>query len=315
MKIAVLGNAVVDCLARVPDVVLEKFKLTKGDSVSLDVAQYLELIAQVPGETFKSGGSSANMAWTLARLGNQVTFLGQTGTDAAGRHFMDDMLQAGVAMPADPLANQRTMEVFVLITPDGARTLVQPRLPEPDESDVWVDEKAVEQADWLAISCYTLHSHPAAVRFAVSVARKHKVKIVVLLGSPRAVQNGLPLLTEVLLGGVQLVIGNQGEYALFPESVLADVPHIITRSSKGATFYQPGQEPVKVAVAELDRPQDRTGAGDAFASGVLAAWNGSNPEEALRRGHQLARACLQHMGARVPDPRAAWNGTLGLHAA
>jgi sugar/nucleoside kinase (ribokinase family) len=319
MKFAVLGNAVVDCVARVPDAVLEQFRLPKGDAVVLPRAQFLTLSAAVPGEAFQSGGASANMAWTLGKLGHSVAFLGQVGNDPAGQHFAADMLAAGVALPALPQPTLRTLEVFALITPDGTRTLVQPQPPEPSTDDTWVHEAALEGADWLCISAYTCHSHPAAVRFAVAQARRLGTPVALLLGSPHAVRDARALLLSLLEHGVQLVLGNEQEFALLGADSWPGTTSIITHSARGATAQLASGQVIECPVAPVAKPTDRTGAGDAFVAGFLASWNGQSSahqlEDALRRGHMLARACVQHMGARLPDPKAAWHGTLAQAAA
>jgi ribokinase len=49
---------------------------------------------------------------------------------------------------------------------------------------------------------------------------------------------------------------------------------------------------------------DVTGAGDAFAAGLLSAWcSGASPEEALRAGNRLGARAVSTPGAR-PVPAA-----------
>jgi ribokinase len=68
-------------------------------------------------------------------------------------------------------------------------------------------------------------------------------------------------------------------------------PDGATWAARGATVRSvtPGRVPAK----------DPTGAGDAFAAGLLAAWcAGAGPEEALAAGARLGTAAVGRIGAR-----------------
>ena len=55
------------------------------------------------------------------------------------------------------------------------------------------------------------------------------------------------------------------------------------------------------ALPESMQPIDSTGAGDAFAAGVLAGWlTGASPHAALQAGHRLAAIACASVGARPP---------------
>ena len=63
-----------------------------------------------------------------------------------------------------------------------------------------------------------------------------------------------------------------------------------------------GGEPVAVPALRLDDVRDTTGAGDAFAAGLLVALSaGAAPIEAVRRGHEVAAAAIQRVSADTPS--------------
>ena len=65
------------------------------------------------------GGSGANVAVWLARLGQPVTFIGRIGDDLFGRWLADDLAREGV-LPALVVDRQRrTGMIQVLVEPDG----------------------------------------------------------------------------------------------------------------------------------------------------------------------------------------------------
>lgn len=310
-QFSVLGNAVVDAFAPATDDLLAKHGLKKGDSTTLSLPAMLDLAANVTVQQFRSGGSAANTAYTLGALGARTSFIGKIGQDPTGRHFAEDMVRVGVTVtPLQP--NHRTTEVFILITPDGVRTMAQQQPPEPSPDDSWVDETLIEQSGCLLLGAYAMGSYPAACQFAANTARTHGTKIAISLASPRAVQGAGPLLVEMIAEHKPMVIGNQTEWDAM--CAIADAhtvrqmeraPRVITRSGEGATYYNGEGMVVDAPSQPIPRPMDMSGAGDSFAAGfMLSFYGGASPQLSLHHGHQLGRATVLQLGARleiVPD--------------
>jgi sugar/nucleoside kinase (ribokinase family) len=305
-QFAVLGNAVVDAIAPANDALLAAHKLMKGDSNVLSHPEMLKLTAAITVQQFRSGGSAANTAYTLGKLGARVCFIGKIGQDPTGRHFAADLVQAGVTVTPGH-ANHRTGEVFVLLTPDGLRTMAQTQPAEPSPDDAWVDESLIEQSACLVLGAYATGSFPAATAFAATTAAKSGAKLVLSLASPKAVQGAANLLTDLILSHHPLVIGNQSEWATLlsladPHTAknLEKTPRVITRSGNGATYFDGQGLAVDSPTQAIPRPADMTGAGDAFAAGFLHTFmGGGSPQLALQHGHQLGRAMVLQLGPRL----------------
>jgi sugar/nucleoside kinase (ribokinase family) len=310
-QFAVLGNAVVDAFAPAIDELLAAHGLTKGDSTTLSLPAMLKLAESVTVQQFRSGGSSANTAYTLGALGARTCFIGKIGQDPTGRHFAEDMVKVGVTVT--PLqANHRTTEVFILVTPDGVRTMAQQQPAEPSPDDSWVDESLIEQSQCLLLGTYAMGSYPAACVFAAKTARHAGTKLVISLASPRAVQGAGQTLVDMVAEHKPLVIGNHVEWETL--CAMADAhtvrqlertPRVITRSGEGAAYYSGDGMVVDSPNQPIPRPTDMSGAGDAFAAGFMRSFfGGASPQLALQHGHQLGRATVLQMGARlevVPD--------------
>ena len=305
-QFAVLGNAVVDAIAPATDAVLATHNLVKGDSNTLSHPAMLQLAAEITIQQFRSGGSAANTAYTLGKLGARVCFVGKIGQDPTGRHFSADLVQAGVTVTPGH-ANQRTGEVFILLTPDGIRTMAQTQPLEPSPDDSWVDEGLIEQSQCLIVGAYAAGAFPAAVSFAATTAAKAGAKLVLSLASPKAVQGAAILLADLIQTHRPLVIGNQGEWTTLlgltdPHTVanLEKTPRVITRSGEGATYYDGHGLVIDSPTQPIPRPADMTGAGDAFAAGFLHTFlGGGSPQLALQHGHQLGRATVLQLGPRL----------------
>ena len=67
-----------------------------------------------------AGGSAANVAVALSRLGRPVRFVTAWGDDARGRVLADHLTRAGVALASDPVVLERTATAAATIGADGA---------------------------------------------------------------------------------------------------------------------------------------------------------------------------------------------------
>ena len=102
------------------------------------------------------GGSGANVAVWLARLGQPVSFIGRVGDDPFGRWLADDLRREGVH-PALTVDHERgTGVIQVLVEPDGERTMV----PDRGANAVWapndVPEALIAGASLLHVVGYVL---------------------------------------------------------------------------------------------------------------------------------------------------------------
>jgi sugar/nucleoside kinase (ribokinase family) len=305
-QFTVLGNAVVDAIAPATDALLAAHNLKKGDSTTLSHAGMMALASGVTVQQFRSGGSAANTAYTLGSLGARTAFIGKIGQDPTGRHFAEELVSVGVTVtPLQP--NHRTTEVFILVTPDGTRTMAQHQLAEPSPDDSWVDETLIEQAQCLLLGTYAMGSYPAACQFAAQTAAQSGAKLAISLAAPRAVQGAGPLLVELITTYKPLVIGNQAEWAELQamadphtQRQLDKTPRVISRSGDGATYYSADGVVIDSPTQAIPRPVDMSGAGDAFAAGFLRTFmGGGSPQLALQHGHQLGRATVLQLGPRL----------------
>ncbi len=73
------------------------------------------------------GGSGANVAVWLARLGQDATFVGRIGDDMFGRWLLDDLVAEGVEPGLVVDRARRTGVIQVLVEPGGERTMVPDR--------------------------------------------------------------------------------------------------------------------------------------------------------------------------------------------
>lgn len=246
----------------------------------------LETGTDVPGRIcFVQGGSAANTARWLGRLGARTTLLTAVGRDATGRALVDAVRRDGVTVRAVRTSGARTARIGVLVTPDGERSFVPDRgaadlLRPGDLKPAWFRGVAA-----LHLPAYSLLGAPLGLagRRAVELARDAGASISVDLASVG------PLLAQGRRAARDLVAGVAPDilFATGPETEallggggpaerLLDVAAIavIKRGSKGATVLaRSGSEHLRFEVATTPLPTaDTTGAGDAFDAGFLVGW-------------------------------------------
>ncbi len=119
-----LGNAIVDILARTDDDFLQQQDVVKGSMMLIDEAR-AEQLYEAMGQTIEiSGGSASNTIVGTALMGLNAVYIGKVRNDQLGKSFTHDIRAAGITFETTPLtAGPATARCFVLVTPDGERTM------------------------------------------------------------------------------------------------------------------------------------------------------------------------------------------------
>jgi len=228
------------------------------------------------------GGSGANVAVWLARLGQAVTFIGRVGADPFGRWLADDLRHEGV-QPALAIDRQRsTGAIQVLVEPGGERTMI----PDRGANAVWsaddVPAGLIAQARLLHVVGYVLldaASRVGALR-AMADARAAGVPISLDPSSHAPLLALAPGGLWAMVGRVTLLLPNRQEAAALSgqpaprEALHALQAHAqIVAIKLDADGCLAGQgEQVWQARAPAAEIVNATGAGDAFNAGFLARW-------------------------------------------
>src|SRR5918998_1779874 len=114
----------VDVLAHTDDGFLVAQSLHKGSMQLIDEARAEELYAAMGPATIISGGSGANTAVGVASLRARAGFIGKVKDDELGRLYTHDLHAVGVGYDVPPAADgPATARSFILVTPDGERTM------------------------------------------------------------------------------------------------------------------------------------------------------------------------------------------------
>ena len=274
---------------------------------------------------FAGGGQAANTAAWLGHLGIPVTLVAAIGDDEAGRARVAELTGLGVRSAVRVHPGAATGSVLVLASA-GERTMVADRganlLLSADDVTTGVAALTAGSRVHVHLSGYPLldeRTRPAGVAaLAAARAGGATTSVDAASATPLARLGATAFLG--LVQDVDLILANAAEADLLAgpgpaerqAAALAGIARnvVVKRGPAGAVWC--GRDGVTAAVAaERVPPLDATGAGDAFAAGLLAAWcAGASPDAALRAGAALGAQAVARVGAR---PGPAGRGEPGRH--
>ena len=307
-----IGNAIVDVIARTDEDFLVRHNMRKGAMQLIDEARAARIYDAMGPAVEVSGGSAANTVVGVAALGLRAAFIGRVKDDELGRVFAHDIRAAGVSFTTPPSsAGPSTGRCYVLVTPDGERTLNTYLGAAQDLHPNDVDDDAIAAAQIIYLEGYLWDPRPAkeAFRKAAKIAHAAERSVALTLSDAFCVDRyRAEFLDLIRAGTVDLVFANERELhslyqtAEFETALNAlrnDAPlAVVTRSEKGCVVVT--RETTEVVPASpIERLVDATGAGDLFAAGFLVGLSrGADHRSSAQLGALCAAEVIQHLGAR-----------------
>ncbi|MFD1332430.1 adenosine kinase [Methylopila musalis] len=308
-----IGNAIVDVIARTEDDFLVAEGLVKGSMALIDEARAEALYGRMGPATESSGGSAANTLAGVGSFGGRGAFVGKVKGDVLGDVFAHDIRAIGVDFRTRPAGEgAATARCFVLVTPDGERTmstyLGACQALGPDD----IDAETVAAAKITYLEGYLWDPADAKLAFrkAADIAHGAGRKVALSLSDSFCVDRYRAEFLELIRGGtVDLLFANDSELkSLYEtgdiEAALQAVAKdaklaAVTLGADGCAMVQ-GDARLAVPAAPVDGAiVDKTGAGDLFAAGFLL---GHARDLGLARSAELgalaAAEVISHVGAR-----------------
>jgi len=259
------------------------------------------------------GGAVVNTAIVLDKLGLRTGLLAGIGKDiwatkAAETLNLTNINQAYIKVKPEIT----TGLIFLIITPDGERTMYSCRGANVQYDAADVEEEAIRKAAMLHISGYALVESPqkyAAWR-AIEQAKKHQIPISLDTGLDPAIHNSqdlcrlIPELTICVTG-----LKETAElFGIFnPEEAAAHLLRLgvktaaIKLGEKGS-FIATNKESFHCPAFVVDAV-DTTGAGDSFTAGLIYGWsNGMSLKATALTGSLLGALAAAVYGAGLALP-------------
>jgi sugar/nucleoside kinase (ribokinase family) len=275
VSIVVVGDVMVDVVAVLPG------ELARGSDTPAAVEHHF-------------GGSGANVAAWLASRG---LLAARIGDDALGAAAVE-----GLAGPIERDPARATGTCIVLVHPGGERTMI----PDAGANDA-LELRELPDGEHLHVTGYGLlrEGSRAAVRRALAVARERGMTISVDPSSAAPLAAAPEFLSWV--DGAALLLPNADEARVLSgetdleraaRALAGAAREVVVTLGRGGAVWTDGERVARAPAEDVD-VVDTTGAGDAFAAGLLAARaGGAEPAEALAAGCRLAARAVAQVGAR-----------------
>ncbi|HEX5541292.1 MAG TPA: sugar kinase [Micromonospora sp.] len=291
-RVVVVGDVVTDVLAL----------LTAPLNAGSDTAATIRVTG---------GGQAANTAAWLASYGRPVTLVAAVGDDESGRARLAELTSLGVECAVRRCSDAPTGTVIVLAEGEE-RTMVTQRGANlrltADDVEAALD--AGPQVRHLHLSAYPLLDAVSrgAGLSALAGARRRALTTSVDAASAEPLRRIGAAVFLDWVRGVDLLLANEEEAAVLSGARTAErAARSLTAVARNVVVKQGGAGAVWAcrdgalirAAAQRVPVVDPTGAGDAFAAGLLSAWVvGAEPEAALARAVEFGAAAVSVVGAR-----------------
>ena len=229
---------------------------------------------EVEDVTFETGGNATNVAVTFARQGIDAAYVWGLGEDPASQAILSALDKEGVDTSlAEQRQGYQSGYSVIMIATNGERTI----LNHAGKSSAKFDASVIRGFDWVYPTSLA-QGGLDMLRTIVDEAERSNVKVMLNPAGPE-----LKDITKLktLLESVEVLCCNKEEMAMIVEGetleelvlhALRYVPVVIVSDGPNGVVASDGKTIVRAGMYEDVPVVDRTGAGDAFASGFLSQW-------------------------------------------
>lgn len=289
---------------------LEKLGFPTGEAECLPLGSKIEVDELVSA----IGGGAVNAATTFARQGLKTATVIKIGSDANGKAVLEDLKNERISALPVVDRNPGTAYSAILLSPAGERTILHFR---------GVADKIKTSDISPSLRTKALYVVPGKIPLPVVASLinnlRHHAEILAMNPSSHYLEMGIKKIKSIL-NQLDVVIMNREEAAL-----LTGIPYhdenaifkkfdelvrgiaVMTDGPKGA-LVSDGRR-IYVSGIFKGKHVDRTGAGDAFGSGIVSAlihfkkvdgkWSDAAIREAIRLGTANATSVVEKVGAQA----------------
>lgn len=261
------------------------------------------------------GGSPANMAANMARLGNAVALVSCVGNDNIGKYLIRQVEETGVDVTHMATDMYEPTSLVLVSRTAGTPDFVAYRMADRCLHPSQLPDSLLAQADIFHTTCFALSKQPAQDTLIDAAQRAKAAGCQISIDANYAPsiwpdrEQAWHVLTDYFAGGALVKVSNDDVERLYgeprgPETVFADFHRMgaslicLTLGANGSIVsYENGAKRAIVPGKKVD-VIDATGAGDAYWAGFLTAYlDGYAPANCAQAGAILAKMKLTRQGA------------------
>ncbi len=302
--IVTIGGAVQDLFFISPDYEVrdDKLTFTWGEKFVVD-----DLVQDV-------GGGACNLSVGFSRLGLNTALWARVADDPAGDFVLRRLKNERVSLDFVELIESGTTSLSaILVDETGERSIVMYRSSNDALDPGQINFENIFNSQWLFVAELTGNPTPL-MEFIAKEAQENKVKFAFVPGLDQ-IEHGVEPIKEILERTEVLIFNDyeagkllgRCEAVRYPEEEIKKMLGelcglgvkiaVITKDVDGAQAFD-GKNFYTCQAPEVEKRVDTTGAGDAFASGFVAALiKNQSVEEALALGTKNAGSVIQQFGA------------------
>jgi len=309
MDLFAVGTPVLDVFARCSERKLSELGLEKGATSYFSAKEMAKIQRKLAGKIFHlyAGDNARNVCEGFSALGGFCSYQGTVGSDRDGALFEANLEECGIA---NFLQEKRgaTGKIIAIITPDNERTFCADLGVSGDCSAT--EEDAFSRSKFFFTTSITLACGKPVSALALKYLDKCKKsgkRVAISIENPPMVQKNSKMLLAVVKKYADVLLMNETEAdALLgkgAEKLLLKlkprIPIYLKKGKHGSILYLNKKAQRIPALAA--KPIDTTGAGDAYAAGVLYGLTRNySPYASARIGCMLATKVVEKVGAGIP---------------
>lgn len=290
-KIIGIGHAIVDISCQIDDEFLKVNNLVKGSMTLIDNDLFHKL-SQLKISKISSGGSVGNSIATLANFGSNCEFFGAVGDDEFGKMFIADLEKSSTKFIGIVKKNKSSATCFILITPDGERTMCTFLGCANNIEEELVSKIDFSSAKFLYLEGYLWDGNTTSnsLKLAINSAKKNNCQVAFSLSDAFCVERHRDDFIKLIKNDLDILFANEAEFLSLSHQQFFDLESannflkkvsienkklltIVTRSEKGCCVFDNSQPYQQFTTNKVEKVVDTTGAGDNFASGWLMGYD------------------------------------------
>ncbi len=276
----------------------------------------LGLKMEVEKVIFDTGGNAGNVAVTFARQGIEVDYMWTLGHDPASETILRVLDQEGVSTKLVTHDDKyQAGYSTILIATNGERTILNHRGVSAGADGKGLNLDAIEEFDWI----YPTSLANGGIELLEKIVTKAGDAGVKVMLNPAGPELAEPSKLKTILEDVEILCVNKEEMQKLVHGETLEelvrhglnlVPVVIVSDGPNGVVASDGKTIVTAGMYEDVKVIDRTGAGDAFASGFLSQWvQGKSLKDSIIFASANSTSVVTKIGAKT----GILHGNANLH--